>query len=72
MLGVLPDIDLFLCPRFLPFLAVVSSMLFFAVDVPIIPLVAHIWMSPLFGAIVLFHMILVIFWLSLQSKESDT
>jgi len=45
---------------FLPFLALVASMLFFAVDVPIIPLVAHIWMSPLFGTIVLSHMILVI------------
>ena len=29
--------------------------------VAIIPLVAHIWMSPLFGTIVLSHMILVIF-----------
>ena len=45
---------------FLPFLALVASMLFFAVDVPIIPLIAHIWLSPLFGTIVLSHMILVI------------
>jgi len=46
---------------FFPFLALVTSMLFFAVDVPIIPLVAHIWLSPVFATIVLAHIVLVVF-----------
>ena len=46
---------------FFPFLALVSSMLFFAVDVPIVPLVFHIWSSKLFATIVLAHMVLVTF-----------
>jgi hypothetical protein len=44
-----------------PLLALVSSMLFFAVDVPIIPLVAHLLVSPVFAAIVLAHIVLVVF-----------
>jgi hypothetical protein len=48
-------------PMFLPFLALVTSMLFFAVDWPIIPLVAYIWSRKLLTIIVLEHMILVIF-----------
>lgn len=45
---------------FLPFLAVLSSMLFFAVDVPLVPLVAHIWVSKLIATIVLTHLLFVI------------
>ena len=44
-----------------PLLALVSSMLFFDVDVPIIPLVAHLLVSPVFAAIVLAHIVLVVF-----------
>ena len=46
---------------FFPFLALVTSMLFFAVDVPIVPLVFHILSSNLFAAIVLAHIVLVVF-----------
>jgi hypothetical protein len=46
---------------FFPFLALVTSMLFFAVDVPIIPLVAHLLVSPVFATIVLAHIVLVVF-----------
>ena len=46
---------------FFPFLALVTSMLFFAVDVPIIPLVSHIWYNKLFATIVLAHIVLVVF-----------
>ena len=34
---------------FFPFLALVTSMLFFAVDVPISPLISHIWYSNVFA-----------------------
>ena len=44
---------------FFPFLALVASMLFFAVDLPIIPLVYHIGYSKLFATIVLAHLVLV-------------
>ena len=44
-----------------PLLALVSSMLFFAVDWPIIPLIAYIWSSPILTTIVLAHLILTIF-----------
>jgi len=44
-----------------PLLALVSSMLFFAVDVPVIPLVAHLLVSPVFAVIVLAHIVLVVF-----------
>jgi hypothetical protein len=44
-----------------PFLALVSSMLFFAVDVPIVPLVFHIWNSRLLATLVFGHVILVVF-----------
>ena len=44
-----------------PFLVLATSMLFFAVDSPIIPLVAHIWLSPMFATIVFAHMVLVVF-----------
>ena len=46
---------------FFPFLALVTSMLFFAVDVPIVPLVSHIWNSRLLSTIVLGHIVLVVF-----------
>ena len=55
------SVDMRNIPMFLPLLALVTSMLFFAVDVPIIPLVAYIWSSPLFATIVLAHIVLVIF-----------
>jgi hypothetical protein len=45
----------------LPFLALVASMLFFAVDRPIVPLVAYIWSRKLLTIIVLDHIILAIF-----------
>jgi hypothetical protein len=44
---------------FFPFLALVASMLFFAVDLPIIPLVYHIGQSKLFATIVISHLVLV-------------
>ena len=46
---------------FFPFLALVSSMLFFAVDVPISPLISHILSSKLLATIVFAHIILVVF-----------
>ena len=45
----------------LPFLALLTSMLFFAVDWPIVPLVAYVWSRKSLMAIVLGHMILVTF-----------
>jgi hypothetical protein len=48
-------------PMLLPFLALLASMLFFAVDWPIVPLVAYIWSRRLLMAIVLGHLILVTF-----------
>ena len=44
-----------------PLLALVSSMLFFAVDWPIIPLIAYIWSSPILTTIVIAHLILTTF-----------
>jgi hypothetical protein len=44
-----------------PFLALLASMLFFAVDWPIVPLIAYIWSRKLLTIIVLEHMILAIF-----------
>jgi hypothetical protein len=55
------SIDMRNIPMFLPFLALLTSMLFFAVDWPIIPLVAHIWSRKLLTIIVLEHIFLVIF-----------
>ena len=55
------SVDMRNIPMFLPFLALLTSMLFLAVDWPIIPLVAYIWSSPLFATIVLAHIVLVIF-----------
>jgi len=46
---------------FFPFLALVTSMLFFAVDVPIVPLISHIWNSRLLSTIVIGHIVLVVF-----------
>lgn len=46
---------------FLPFLALVTSMLFFAVDWPIIPLVAYIGSSPALTTLVLGHTVLAVF-----------
>ena len=45
---------------FLPLLALLTSMLIFAVDWPLIPLVAYIWSRKLLTIIVLGHIILVI------------
>jgi len=45
----------------LPFSALLASMLFFAVDWPIIPLVAYIWSRKLFTITVLDHIILALF-----------
>jgi hypothetical protein len=45
----------------LPFLALLASMLFFAVDRPIVPLVAYIWSRKSLTIIVLDHIILAIF-----------
>jgi hypothetical protein len=41
---------------FVPFLAVVSSMLFLAVDFPIVPLISHVWGSPRLAVIVFAHL----------------
>ena len=57
----LVSVDLDNVPMVLPLLALVASMLFFAVDVPIIPLVAHIWLSPVFTTIVIAHIVLTVF-----------
>ncbi len=46
---------------FFPLLALVSSMLFFTVDWPIIPLIAYIWGSPILTTIVIMHLILTAF-----------
>jgi hypothetical protein len=46
---------------FLPLLALLTSMLIFAVDWPLIPLIAYIWSRKLLTTIVLGHIILAIF-----------
>jgi len=48
-------------PLFLPLLALLTSILFFTVEWPIIPLVAYIWSSPLLTTIFLAHIVLAIF-----------
>ena len=48
-------------PMLVPFLALLASMLFFAVDQPIIPLVTYIWSRKLLTTIVLGHIILAAF-----------
>jgi hypothetical protein len=45
----------------LPFLALLASMLFFAVDWQIVPLIAYVWSRKLLTTIVLDHVILVTF-----------
>ena len=55
------SVDMRNIPMFLPLLSLLTSMLFFAVDWPIIPLVAYIWSSPLLTIIVLAHIVLAIF-----------
>jgi len=55
------SVDMRNIPMFLPLLALLTSMLFFAVDWTIIPLVAYIWSSPLLTTIVLAHIVLAIF-----------
>jgi hypothetical protein len=52
----------------LPLLALLSSMLFFAVDWSLVPLVAYIWSRKLLTALVLGHLILVAF-LAVSSAE---
>jgi len=54
------SVDMRNIPMFLPFLALVTSMLFLAVDWPIIPLVAYVWSRKLLTTIVLGHTILAI------------
>jgi hypothetical protein len=44
-----------------PFLALVSSMLFFAVDRPIVPLIAYVWSSKSLTIMVLGHVVLALF-----------
>jgi hypothetical protein len=53
------DVDNIL--MFFPFLALLTSMLFFAVNLPIIPLFTYIWSSKLFTTLVLGHIILAVF-----------
>jgi hypothetical protein len=48
-------------PMLLPFLALVTSMLFFAVDWSLIPLVAYIWSRKLLTVLVFDHLILAAF-----------
>ena len=55
------SVDICNIPMFLPFLALMTSMLFFAVDLPIVPLISHIWYSKLFASIVLAHIFFAIF-----------
>ena len=57
----LRSVDIRNIPMFLPFLALLTSMLFFTVDFPIVPLIAHIWSSKLFASIVLAHIFFAIF-----------
>ncbi len=45
----------------LPFLALLASMLFFAVDYSIVPLIAYVWSRKLLTILVLEHLILVTF-----------
>jgi hypothetical protein len=45
----------------LPLLALLTSMLFFAIDWPIVPLIAYVWSRKLLTAIVFDHLILVVF-----------
>jgi hypothetical protein len=60
-LRLLFSVDMRNIPMFLPLLALLTSMLFLAVDWPIIPLVAYIWSRKLLTLIVLEHIILAIF-----------
>jgi hypothetical protein len=48
-------------PMLLPFLALITSMLFFAVDWSLIPLVAYIWSRKLLTVLVFDHLILATF-----------
>jgi hypothetical protein len=45
----------------LPFLALLASMLFFAVDYSFVPLIAYVWSRKLLTALVLDHLILIAF-----------
>jgi hypothetical protein len=55
------SVDIHNIHMFFPFLALLTSMLFFAVDVPIAPLLAHIWYSRLFATLVLAHIFFAMF-----------
>jgi hypothetical protein len=55
------SVDIRNISMFLPFLALLTSMLFFAVDRSIIPLVGYIWARKLLTTIVLDHVILATF-----------
>ena len=46
---------------YFPFTALLASMLFFAVDWPIVPLIAYIWSRKLLTVMVLGHLILAMF-----------
>jgi len=48
-------------PMLLPYLALLTSMLFYAVDWPIAPLIVYIWSRKLLTIIVLEHIILTVF-----------
>jgi hypothetical protein len=55
------SVDIHNILMFLPLFALLTSMLFFAVDWPIVPLIAYILSRKLFTTIVLGHIILVMF-----------
>jgi len=46
-----------------PLLALVSSVLFFAVDWPIIPLINYVGSSPILTTVVIAHLVLVVFFM---------
>jgi hypothetical protein len=55
------SVDFHNIPMLLPFLALLTSMIFYTVDMPIVPLITHIWYSRSFASIVFAHIFLVIF-----------
>jgi hypothetical protein len=55
------SVDIHNILMFLPLFALLTSMLFFAVDWPIVPLIAYVLSRKLFTTIVLGHIILVVF-----------
>jgi len=55
------SVDVRNIPMVLPFLALLTSMLFFAVDWPFVLLVEYVWSSPLLTTVVLEHIVLALF-----------